>query len=588
MTIEEAATQISKLIIDTFDSYNAEFIAITHRAKHKFEEKDWQGSRSDANERFDLYEHILDRITVQIQQLLGDQAKNKLIWIAAKPKYECLITKHYDIDRAETFFNSVTRKILSTVGVDREVEFFYLTPKVALSGCGGSIYKTYTPIGETKYLIEKILKDFKFKFGYENVERDAAHVTQEVDLYLWPLLINQNDFSIDVVTSIFYRNKEAYIVGRIRVGSTIIPLILPLVNGENGIYVDAVLLLGSEASIVFSFAYSYFHVEVERYDALIEFLRSILPQKEIAELYTSIGYNRHGKTEFYRSLHRFVHISKEQFVIAPGLEGAVMMVFTLPHYEFVFKVIKDRPCFIRSNNETPKAITKTEVMRRYDFVCHRDRAGRMIDTQEFENLKFKKKRFSGELLNEFIVAGREAVTIAGDYVIVHHLYVQRKVTPLPIYLQTENNPEAIRNIIIDFGYFLKDIAGTGVFPTDLFNTWNYGVTQRGRVVLYDYDDVVPLEKVNFRVKPHPRDEFEEMEPEENWILASPDDFFMDELDRYSGIPHPLKGIFKSVHNDLYTLRFWDDIQAKIKSDEIIDVIPYDRTKRFSKERNGYV
>jgi isocitrate dehydrogenase kinase/phosphatase len=581
MTIEEAANIISKLVIDTFDYYNAEFIAITRRARHKFEEKDWQGSRRDATERLDLYEHIINRVADQIEQLLGGLAKNKSIWTTAKPKYERLITKYYDIDRAETFFNSVTRKILSTAGIDRNVEFFYLIPKAPVSECGETVFKTYMPIGETKFMIEKILKDFKFKFGYENAERDAAHVAQEVDLYLWPLLTHSDEFTIDVVRSIFYRNKEAYIVGRIRVGSLIIPFILPLVNGDNGVYVDTVLLLESEANVVFSFAYSYFHVEVERYDALIEFLRSILPQKEAAELYTSIGYNRHGKTEFYRSLHRFVHVSKEQFVIAPGLEGAVMMVFTMPNYDFVFKVIKDHPCFIRSNNDTPKAITKTEVMRRYDFVCHRDRAGRMIDTQEFENLKFKKKRFSGELLNEFNIAGKETVTIADDYVIIHHLYVQRKVTPLPIYFQTEKNPEAIRDIIIDFGYFLKDLAATGVFPTDLFNTWNYGITQCGRVVLYDYDDVVPLEKVNFRVKPHPRDEFEEMEPEENWIVALPDDFFMDEIDRYSGIPHQLKGIFKSAHKDIYTLRFWDDMQAKIRTGEIMDVVPYDRSKRFS-------
>jgi isocitrate dehydrogenase kinase/phosphatase len=305
-----------------------------------------------------------------------------------------------------------------------------------------------------------------------------------------------------------------------------------------------------------------------------------MPHAELAELYTALGYNRHGKTEFYRDLHRFVHVSREQFIIAPGLEGAVMIAFTLPNFGFVFKVIKDKPCFLRSAYETPKVITGKRVREQYAFVSHQDPAGRMVDTQEFENLRFRKKRFSGPLLAEFALAARENVILGDEYVVIQHLYVQRKVVPLPLYFEGEKDPEAIRHVLVDFGYFLKDIAASGVFPCDLFNTWNYGVTQWGRVVLYDYDDVLPIEKIRFREKPAARDEVEEIEPEENWIVATDEDFFVDELDRYSGIPGPLKGIFRSVHADLYTLRFWDVLTDRVNRGEIFDVIPYDRTKQF--------
>jgi len=580
MKVNEYADLAARLTLDAFDAFNAAFQNITHRAKQKFEEQDWAGGRQDATERLDLYDQELDQVTSQLETALNGQVKEPTLWVSAKQRFVLLVARRYDIDRAETFFNSVTRKMLRTLGINREVEFFYLHSKTKSLHQGETVFRRYTKYADTRSLVLNVLEGFTFSVGYENIERDAGLVAQEIDLHLWPIVGMDKSYSVDVVKAIFYRNKEAYIIGRIAIDARVIPLIIPLVNGDSGIYVDTILMHESEASIVFSFAYSYFLVDVERYDALIEFLHSIMPHAELAELYSSLGYNRHGKTEFYRDLHRFVHISKEQFIIAPGLEGAVMIGFTMPSFGFVFKVIKDRPCFLRSRIGTLKVITKDQVRYRYNFVSHRDRAGRMVDTQEFENLRFRKKRFSDNLLLEFVLAARNNVTITDEYVNIKHLYVQRKVVPLPMYFESEKNPEAIRHVLIDFGYFLKDLAASGVFPSDLFNIWNYGVTHWGRVVLFDYDDVLPIEQIRFREKPAPRDEIEEMEPEENRISATEDDFFIDEIDRYSGIPEPLKGVFKSVHGDLYTLRFWNDLTEKLNQGEIFDVIPYNRSKRF--------
>jgi isocitrate dehydrogenase kinase/phosphatase len=581
MKTNEVPHRVSAIILDHFETYASDFLKITLRAKEQFENRNWQGGRRDAVERLDLYDDIVSRTAHQLNHILDDKKRDKTIWKSAKQNYAKLIAGHKDEDLAETFFNSITRKILMTVGLDREIEFFYLHPKAKKVNCDEPFYKTFYNKGDTAGLVKEILTDCKFNVKFENIDRDSDRIAREIDLYLWPQVGNHQSYPVEIIEPLFYRNKRAYLVGRIRINSHTIPLILPLVNGESGIYVDTVLLHHDDVNIVFSFAFSYFHVQINRHDALVDFLKSLMPQKEPAEIYTSIGHNRHGKTELYRNLHRFIHITKEQFVPAPGEEGAVMVVFTLQNFNFVFKVIKDRPCFIRSKYVTSKTIRRQEVIFKYDFVSHRDRAGRMVDTQEFENLKFKKKRFSKELLNEFDVIAKESVVTENEYVIIKHLYVQRKVIPLPIYFQKEKNPELLRNVIIDFGYFLKDIAAIGVFPGDLFNTWNYGVTEFGRVVLYDYDDVIALEQVNFKEKPTPKDECEEMEPEENWIIATADDFFLDEIDRYSGIPNPLKGIFKSIHADLYTLKFWDGTKAKVRSGELVDIIPYDRKKRFN-------
>ena len=580
MKVNEEADQAARLTLEAFDAFNEAFRTITGRAQRRFEGKDWQGGRRDAIDRLDSYENVLEQVAARLDRNLGAQARGQSVWMAAKGRFASLVAERYDIDRAETFFNSVTRRMLMTVGINREVEFFYLHPKLSMPQQAETVYRTYSNSGDTMLLVRRILEDFPFSVGYENIDRDAELVAQEIDLYLWPIVGLEKGYTIDTVSAVFYRNKGAYIVGRIIVDQRTIPMIIPLANRESGVYAETVLLHDSEASIVFSFAFSYFFVNVERYDALIAFLRSILPRAEMAELYTSLGYNRHGKTEFYRDLHRFVHVSKELFDIAPGLEGAVMIVFTLPNYEFVFKVIKDRPCFLRSIHETQKMITNEKVRYQYDFVSHRDRAGRMVDTQEFENLRFKRKRFSPALLEEFCQAAQKSVTVSDDYVIIHHVYVQRKVVPLPLYFQSAKEPELIRHVLIDFGYFLKDIAASGVFPCDLFNTWNYGVTYWGRVVLYDYDDVLPIERIRFREKPAPRDEFEETSPEENWVIATEEEFFMDEIDRWSGIPKPLKGVFKSIHGDLYTLKFWDNLTERLGRGEISDVIAYERTKQF--------
>ncbi len=585
MTIPDKIPDLAaKLTLDAFDEFNEAFGSVSRRARKTFENKDWHKGLRDVAERLDLYKRSLEIVMERLRGALPDRAEDPSTWIAAKRRFAVLIADRDDIDRAETFFNSVTRKMLVTVGINREVEFFYLHPKQDAVKKPESVYRTFAAGSTTNSLVRSILEDFLFSVPYEDISRDADRVAREIDLYIWPVVGNDRSFSADIVKAIFYRNTSAYIVGRIVVGTRCIPLILPLVHGDHGIYVDAVLLHDSEVRAVFSFAYSYFHVDVERYDALVEFLGSIMPGEKSASLYTSLGHNRHGKTEFYRDLHRFVHLSKSEFVPAPGLEGSVMIVFTLPNYDFVFKVIKDRPCFLRSRNDTPKAITKAEVEYRYDFVSHRDRAGRMVDTQEFENLRFKKKRFSEEILREFLLAASGTVEISGDYVILRHVYVQRKVVPLPMYFNSTADPERIRHVLIDFGYFLKDLAASGVFPCDLFNIWNYGVTDWGRVVLFDYDDVVPLEKVTFREKPSPRDAVEELEPEENWIVATDEDFFVDEIDRYSGIPLPLKGVFKSIHGDLYTLKFWENLTAQVQRGEVFDVIPYNRSKRFNPNR----
>lgn len=578
----DVLTEVAILINKEFYSYQSEFFRITGRAKKRFEKREWKEGLEDAVERLNLYNKVLDRISPQIRKILGKKSFNRSFWIRIKNEYSKLISGKPTEDIAETFFNSVTRKILKTVGIDRDVEFFYLAPKPQLRSLSPKYLKVYSQERDTKDLIKKIIDDHEFDTKYDNLERDIELVANEIDLQLRLLISGGKSYRIEIIKPCFFRNKAAYIVGRIVIDSQYFPIVLPLYNDESGVYIDSVLMQELDVSKVFGFAFSYFQVDVQTPVELVEFLRTILPHKPVSDLFNSIGNYKHGKTEFYRNLHRFIHVSEEKYIIAPGEEGAVMMVFTLPDYDYVFKVIKDRPCFLRSNNVTNKNINKAQVMDRYNFVCNRDRAGRLVDTQEFENVRFKCKRYSENLLYEFKVAGKENILIKNDYVIVNHMYIQRKVTPLPIYFVEEVSPELIGQVVIDFGYFLKDLAATGLFPSDLFNTWNYGVTSKNRVVLYDYDDVLPLESIKFQNKPVPRNDYEELLPEEDWILAEPTDFFMDEMHTFLGIPYQYMDLFNTKHKDLFSIEFWNNVKERVLRGEIFDLIPYDRSKRFKR------
>jgi len=577
---DQLALGAAKRIRAGFDAFTDEFVSITKRAKWRFQTRDWKGRHEDALERLDLYEKVLREVAAAIEGLLVFSLRDEMVWVSIKDCFAGLVGGRHDAELAETFFNSVTRTVFNTIGVNRRIEFFHWYPQPVGVAPGEPIFRCYQGGSDTRLVIRAILQDYKFTVPYEDPARDADLVGGEIDLYLWPLLGPTGEYRIEVIRSPFYRNKVAYLVGRIVAGDRIIPLVLPLYHGDTGVFVDTVLLAEAEVSKVFSFAFSYFHVLVERHDLLIEFLRSILSEKPLAELYISLGYDRHGKTEFYRDLHRFIHRSKELFVIAPGKEGAVMTVFTLPDYSYVFKVIKDHPCFLRTGAVTDKTSTRREVMEQYAFVCRRDRVGRLVDTQEFENLRFRRARFDEELQEELRQAARDVVTIEDDHVILRHLYVQRRVTPLPMFLVEERDPEALRRTILDFGYFLKDLAGTGIFPSDLFNTWNYGVTRRGRVVLFDYDDVIPIERASFSRKPRTYDESEELAPEEDRIVATANDFFMDEMQSYSGIPQRLKGVFELVHGDLFTVGFWRSLKEQVSAGELVDITPYDRAMKF--------
>jgi len=290
----------------------------------------------------------------------------------------------------------------------------------------------------------------------------------------------------------------------------------------------------------------------------------------VAELYIALGYDRHGKAELFRDLSRHLAASTDRFEFAEGDRGMVMVVFTLPSYDMVFKVIRDRFAH-------PKQTTRRQVLERYELVFHHDRAGRLVDAQQFEHLTFPRRRFGEDLLAELREETADTVSIEGDRVAIRHLYVERRVRPLNLFLR-EAPPAAARAATLDFGQTIKDLAATNIFPGDVLLK-NFGVTRHGRVIFYDYDELAPLTDCNFRRLPEPRTLEEEMAAEP-WFYVGPHDMFPEEFLPFIGLHGELRELFLQAHGDLFDAEFWKRMQALHRAGEIVDIFPYQEAHRL--------
>lgn len=566
--------QTASEIRDSFDRFHVEFKIMTRHASLRFENRDWQAIQSDSMERLDHYKKYVASSVERTRQLLSDKITDHATWVELKKEFSTLVENRYDGPIVETFFNSVLRKIFITHSINEEIEFIDFDRDVIFVNPDKPIYESFFLGSDTlEIVVRRIFASYNFKFRFKDLEADIAYTTERITKAVRKAFVKISFDRVDMLHSVFYRNKGAYLVGRIIRGNKIIPLVIPLVHNENGAEVDNVLLTQDEISVVFSFTRSYFFVEAENPAELIHFLRPLMPQKAVSELYSSIGYNRHAKTVLYKEIYQHLEKTDEKFTFAPGIKGMVMSVFTLPTYNMVFKVIKDvfKP---------PKTVTRKQVVDTYRFVFMHDRVGRMADPQEFEYLKFDKNRFEEDTLNELLELCSETVFVENEQVIIRQLFTERKMIPLNIFL-ADAEKEKAKKAALDYGNAIKELAAANVFPGDLLMK-NFGVTRHGRVVFYDYDEICFLTDCNFRQKPEPRSHEEEFSSEA-WFTVGEHDVFPEEFQAFMLPPGELREPFLKAHKDLFTIEFWKEMQQAHKTGKVIDFFPYQRRKTRKEE-----
>ncbi|RIW12733.1 bifunctional isocitrate dehydrogenase kinase/phosphatase [Algoriphagus lacus] len=566
----QRALPLAKKIFEGYLTYTESFKAYTRLAPLYFAQRNWQATQLNHRQRLRLYKDLLFQLTKVFQEMLGSDSDNRQIWSLIRKDYQEMIANRPDVELAETFFNSVFRKTFPNNPLDEELMYVM----EGYNSCeileNSELLRTYPASMGLEKIIRQILEDFDFGAPFMDKEQDVQFLIEGVKKVILTRYQVEAGAKTQLLRSVFYRNKAAYLIGRTYVGKKWMPFIIPVLNGPRGVFVDTLIFDPNLMSHLFSFTRSYFMVEAEVPSQIVGFLSSVIPHKKIHELYNAIGFNKHGKTLFYRDFLYHLEASKDQFVIAPGIKGMVMTVFTLPSLNIVFKLIKD-------HFEPPKNMTRQEVREKYKLVSLHDRVGRMADTHEFEFFKIPLDRISPELMKELRNTTNSLLQIKDNQLVIKHLYTERKMIPLNIFLESCSLEEGKR-AVEDYGRAILQLAQANIFPGDMM-TKNFGLTRQKRVIFYDYDEIEFLGDVNFRTKPKP-ETYEQIYASEPWYDIAKNDVFPEDFRRWMIGRADLKPHFLEYHKELFEPEYWRSLQERIRNGELIHAFPYPEEIRF--------
>ncbi|MFC5475012.1 bifunctional isocitrate dehydrogenase kinase/phosphatase [Paraherbaspirillum soli] len=573
----QIAFDTARTILDGFDKHYRLFRAASQLAKQHFEDADWGTAQIAARERIGFYDARVEECVAVLEDEYDESDLTDEVWREVKLHYIGLLTHHKQPELAETFFNSVCCKILHRTYFHND--FIFVRPAVSTEYLDTDeaqpTYRVYYPASDgVHYTIKRLITNFQLQRPFADLDRDVAQVERRIRQVFGHAPLEPNH-QVQVLSNLFYRNKGAYMVGKIINGPHEHPFVVPILHNRHGeLVLDAVLFDSKVLAILFSFTRAYFMVDMEVPSAYVQFLRSLLPNKPRSEIYTILGLQKLGKALFYRDFLRHLRHSSDHFEIAPGIRGLVMLVFALPSFPYVFKVIKDY-------FPAPKDTTKALVKEKYQLVKNHDRVGRMADTLEYSSVAFPRARFSDALLAELKQVAPSVVEEDGDEVIIRHLYIERRMMPLNIYLSNaEKNDDqvALEHGVVEYGNAIKELVAANIFPGDMLYK-NFGVTRHKRVVFYDYDEIEYITDCNFRTIPQPHNEEEEMAAEP-WYPVAKNDVFPEQFGTFLLGNQNVKKYFIKHHADLLTQQYWQQRKQHILEGHFDDVFPYPQECRF--------
>ena len=573
------ATEVAHAILAGFDKHYRLFREAALEAKRCFERAEWPQLRALTRARMEMYDRRVEEAVRGILDRFPQAEVDESLWPAIKLAFIGLLHEHRQPECAETFYNSVACAVLHRRYYRNE--FIFWRPAVATEHLEGEepAYRSYYPRkGANAGLhatLERMLRDFALACPFEDLQRDLRSIVHALRAHFPRPSRARPNLQVQVLGSLFFRNKAAYIVGKIMNGHRELPFAVPILHNDRGqVFLDALLLEKEQLIVLFSFSRAYFFVDMEVPAACVAFLRTLMPEKPRAELYMSVGLAKQGKTLFYRDLHYHLKHSSDNFVQAPGIPGMVMLVFMLPSFPYVFKVIRDYFA-------PPKEMDRQTVKDKYLLVKQHDRVGRMADTLEYSLVALPVERFAPEVLEELKAEAGSSVEFEGDKVVIKHMYIERRMTPLNLYLEEaaqDGDAARSRHALHEYGSAIKELAGAGIFPGDMLLK-NFGVTRHNRVVFYDYDEIAYMTECNFRRIPPPRSYEDEMSAEPYWSVG-PNDVFPEQFEKFLVTGDASRAVFLEQHADLMDPAFWTAKQERIRAGTEEDVFPYPGEIRF--------
>jgi isocitrate dehydrogenase kinase/phosphatase len=576
----QIAFDIARTIVDGFDKHYRLFRHASKTAKRHFELGAWPTAQQAARERIGYYDQRVQECVHVLEDEYDPGELTDIVWRETKLHYIGLLSGHKQPELAETFFNSVSCSILHRTYYNND--YIFVRPVVSTEYLETEellpTYRVYYPAADgLHFALKRIVTNFQLNTQFSNLGRDVDLVKARME-QCFGLDKPEANQQLQVLSNLFFRNKGAYIIGKAVNGARDYPFVIPILHNRRGqLVLDTVLTDAEQITILFSFTRAYFQVDMEVPSAYVQFLRSLMPRKPRSEIYTILGLQKQGKTLFYRDFLQHLKHSSDYFQSAPGIRGLVMLVFELPSFPYVFKVIKDF-------YPPPKDTTRAQIKEKYLLVKHHDRVGRMADTLEYSNVAFPLVRFSEELVNELQRYAPSLVDIEGERIIIRHLYIERRMVPLNMFLtnaEATGNESLLEHGVIEYGSAIKDLVAANIFPGDMLYK-NFGVTRHGRVVFYDYDEIEYITDCNFRDIPQAHNEEDEMSAEP-WYPIGKHDVFPEQFERFLLGNQKIRHYFLKYHAELLTRAYWQSHKERILAGVVEDVFPYPQQIRFCKQ-----
>ena len=549
-----------------FDLFYSRFQVITESAKTAFETRDYQASLIISKKRLSLYSDSMYKLGENLSDAFSPISRDQGLWEVIEEKYRQLVRNRYEGDLALAYIHSVRRALL--LGEWSPVDYSFDVPSKANKNYSDLLFETFHTEAITTDLLLDILRVPGFNVQYRELKVDAMLAAQRVKGDLDDRFSTYKIQKIEVIKGEFYRNRGAYIVGRIVLDNlSNVPLVIALLNEEKGIYVDAILTSESAAFNIFSTTRANFHVNNEYYHELSEFLHSIIPKRTLGLSYSTIGFNHFGKVAVMEELKEELLSNDGKFDFAIGFKGTVAIGFQSRQSGYNLKVIRNSPT---EQYKWGMFEGVPSVLEKYSRVHVINRTGSMLDNIIFYRVKLERIWFTNALLEELLNEASECVTLQGNFLFFRHLIVQRRLTPLPVYLETSSQAES-EAAVINLGHCIKNNMAANIFNKDL-DARNYGVGVFGGVYLFDYDALEKFTEVKIRTN---QNQFEGEEEIPEWFFEDGVVFLPEEIESGLRIPsRSLRRLFREVHGDLLKVDYYEKIQDELRVGNVPSVRVY--------------
>ena len=558
-----------------FDLFYSRFQVITESAKTAFETRDYQASLIISKKRLSLYSDSMYKLGENLSDAFSPISRDQGLWEVIEEKYRQLVRNRYEGDLALAYIHSVRRALL--LGEWSPVDYSFDVPSKANKNYSDFLFETFHTEAITTDLLLDILRVPGFNVQYRELKVDAMLAAQRVKGDLDDRFSTYKIQKIEVIKGEFYRNRGAYIVGRIVLDNlSNVPLVIALLNEEKGIYVDAILTSESAAFNIFSTTRANFHVNNEYYHELSEFLHSIIPKRSLGLAYSTIGFNHFGKVAVMEELKEELLSNDGKFDFAIGFKGTVAIGFQSRQSGYNLKVIRNSPT---EQYKWGMFEGVPSVLEKYSRVHVINRTGSMLDNIIFYRVKLERIWFTNALLEELLNEASECVTLQGNFLFFRHLIVQRRLTPLPVYLETSSQAES-EAAVINLGHCIKNNMAANIFNKDL-DARNYGVGVFGGVYLFDYDALEKFTEVKIRTN---QNQFEGEEEIPEWFFEDGVVFLPEEIESGLRIPsRSLRRLFREVHGDLLKVDYYENIQNELRVGKVPSVRVYPERYQIKKK-----